>query len=309
MTAHDAAHESNTDDTDEGVDADTTSAEAKADVDADAEAEAEAVAEAVAEAKADAEHDADADAGLEADDVVDEGDAVDDGVGHGVSAASDGDVLADDAAEFGSDFYDEFDESELDGPSNMGAPPVMEALDAAGVPYEVVGLGGLLLTPEILDLVSALRAIADPSRGDALMRLLTGPMCRLGAADLDGLHEWARFRQKVVKAESQGRLAIDLDPGHRDEDDGVEGPGDALVDLAPEVLDEPSIIEALDDLPPEVWRGTEGQYVGAGALVRLKGLSTALRRLRRLGALPLSDLVGEAERALGLDVEVLSRPG
>ena len=187
--------------------------------------------------------------------------------------------------------------------------PVMEALDAAGVPYEVVGLGGLLLTPEILDLVSALRAIADPSRGDALMRLLTGPMCRLGAADLDGLHEWARFRQKVVKAESQGRLAIDLDPGHRDEDDGVEGPGDALVDLAPEVLDEPSIIEALDDLPPEVWRGTEGQYVGAGALVRLKGLSTALRRLRRLGALPLPDLVGEAERALGLDVEVLSRPG
>ena len=49
--------------------------------------------------------------------------------------------------------------------------PVMEALDAAGVPYEVVGLGGLLLTPEILDLVSGLRAIADPSRGDALMRL------------------------------------------------------------------------------------------------------------------------------------------
>ena len=34
-----------------------------------------------------------------------------------------------------------------------------------------------------------------------------------------------------------------------------------------------------------------------------------MRRLRRLGALPLPDLVGEAERALGLDVEVLSRPG
>lgn len=131
MTANDAADESTIDDADKRIDADATIAEAKADADADAEAEAEAVAEAVAEAKADAEHDADADAGLEADDVVDEGDAVDDGVGHGVSAASDGDVLADDAAEFGSDFYDEFDESELDGPSNMGAPPVSNARKGA----------------------------------------------------------------------------------------------------------------------------------------------------------------------------------
>ncbi len=187
--------------------------------------------------------------------------------------------------------------------------PVMEALDEAGIPYEVVGLGGLLLTPEILDLVAALRAIADPSRGDALMRLLTGPMCRMGAADLDGLHEWARFRQRVVKAESQGRLALDLDPAHRDEDQGLDDTAGALVDLAPEVLDEPSIVEALDDLPPEVWRGPEGQYIGPGALARLTGLSRALRRLRRLGALPLPDLVGEAERALGLDVEVLARPG
>jgi DNA helicase-2/ATP-dependent DNA helicase PcrA len=187
--------------------------------------------------------------------------------------------------------------------------PVMEALDDAGIPYEVVGLGGLLLTPEILDLVAALRAIADPSRGDALMRLLIGPMCRLGAADLDGLHEWARFRQKVVKAESLGRLPLDLDPALRDEDEGLQGTGAALVDLAPEVLDEPSIVEALDDLPPEVWRGPEGQSIGSVALARLAGLSSALRRLRRLGALPLPDLVGEAERALGLDVEVLSRTG
>ena len=34
-----------------------------------------------------------------------------------------------------------------------------------------------------------------------------------------------------------------------------------------------------------------------------------IRRLRSLSGLPLADLVGEAERALGLDIEVLSRPG
>ncbi|MBK6440565.1 MAG: ATP-dependent helicase [Actinomycetales bacterium] len=187
--------------------------------------------------------------------------------------------------------------------------PVMEALDRADIPYEVVGLGGLLLTPEILDLVAALRAVADPSRGDALMRLLTGPMCRLGAADLDGLHAWAKFRQRVVKAEALGRLPLDLDPGHRDEDEGLDDTAGHLVDLAPEVLDEPSIVEALDDLPPEVWRGPEGEHIGPVQLGRLRGLAGAMRRLRRLAALPLPDLVGEAERALGLDVEVLSRPG
>ena len=110
MTANDAADESTIDDADKRIDADATIAEAKADADADG---------------------LEVDAGLEADDVVDEGDAVDDGVGHGVSAASDGDVLADDAAEFGSDFYDEFDEAELDGPSNMGAPPVSNARKGA----------------------------------------------------------------------------------------------------------------------------------------------------------------------------------
>ncbi len=187
--------------------------------------------------------------------------------------------------------------------------PVMEALDEADIPYEVVGLGGLLLTPEILDLVAALRVVADPSRGDALMRLLTGPMCRLGAADLDGLHAWAKFRQRVVKAEALGRLPLDLDPGHRDEDEGLDDTAGQRVDLAPEVLDEPSIVEALDDLPPDVWRGPEGEHIGVAQLGRLRGLAGALRRLRRLAAVPLPDLVGETERALGLDVEVLSRPG
>ncbi len=186
--------------------------------------------------------------------------------------------------------------------------PMMEALEAEGVPFEVVGLGGLLLTPEILDLVSALRVVADPNRGDALMRLVTGPSCRLGAADLDGLHEWARFRQRVLRAEERGELALDLDPAGRDEDDGLADTDGRLVDLAPEVIDEPSIVEALDDLPPVAWRGPDGQRIDPGAVHRLAGLAAAIRRLRSLSGLPLADLVGEAERALGLDLEVLARP-
>ncbi len=186
--------------------------------------------------------------------------------------------------------------------------PVIEALEVAGVPFEVVGLGGLLLTPEVVDLVAALRVVADPSRGDALMRLLTGPIARLGAADLDGLHEWARFRQRVMRAEARGELALELDPALRDEDEGLEDTQGRLVDLAPDVVDEPSIVEALDELPPDGWVGRDGQRIAAEALPRLHGLGAALRHLRRLSGLPLADLAGEAERALGLDVEVLARP-
>ncbi len=61
------------------------------------------------------------------------------------------------------------------------------ALRRRGLPVEVVGLGGLLTTPEVVDVVALLEAVHDPSRGDALVRLLTGPRLNLGAADLHAL--------------------------------------------------------------------------------------------------------------------------
>ena len=77
--------------------------------------------------------------------------------------------------------------------SQFGA--VIDALERAGLPVEVVGLGGLLNTPEVSDIVALLWVVQDPTRGDQLMRLMTGPLCRLGAADLDGLAAWSRVLQ------------------------------------------------------------------------------------------------------------------
>ncbi|HSF97132.1 MAG TPA: ATP-dependent DNA helicase, partial [Ornithinibacter sp.] len=162
--------------------------------------------------------------------------------------------------------------------------PVIEALEARGVPYEVVGLGGLLHTPEVADLVALLWVVQDPSRGDRLMRLLTGPSCRLGAADLDGLGAWARERQRT-------------------------GRDRARSDLARDASEQASIIEALDDLPSTAWVGQEGQMVSSVALERLAGLAGTVRRLRSLTGLGLAELAAEAEVALGLDIEVLARPG
>lgn len=162
---------------------------------------------------------------------------------------------------------------------------VVAALEQAGLPVEVVGLGGLLLRPEVADLVSLLHVVQDPSRGDRLMRLLTGPVCRLGTADLEALGAWAAERRRAQRP----------------------GLPDAQVDLARDTADEVGLVEALEDLPGHDWRGSQGQRLGSEALARLSALATVVRRVRALTGLPLAELAGEAERALGLDIETMSR--
>lgn len=165
---------------------------------------------------------------------------------------------------------------------------VVEALQEAGLPVEVVGLGGLLLTAEVADLMALLWVVHDPTRGDHLARLLTGPPVFLGAADLDGLAAWAR------ELERRAAQAAD-DPA---------SPAPRRVDPEAGM----ALADALDDLPPYGWRSATGQQVSATARSRLAAFAALVRRLRRLTGLALPDLVGEAERALHLDVEVAVRP-
>ena len=66
-------------------------------------------------------------------------------------------------------------------------PLLSEALQAEGLPVEVVGLGGLLTTPEVVDVVATLRVLVRHDTGTALARLLTGARWRIGASDLAAL--------------------------------------------------------------------------------------------------------------------------
>ena len=71
-------------------------------------------------------------------------------------------------------------------------PALRAALEARGIPVEVVGLGGLLTVPEVADIVATLRVLHDPGASAPLARLLTGPRWRIGPRDLVALGKRAR---------------------------------------------------------------------------------------------------------------------
>ncbi|MDP9888167.1 ATP-dependent DNA helicase [Pseudarthrobacter enclensis] len=178
--------------------------------------------------------------------------------------------------------------------------PVRRQFEARGVPYEIVGLGGLLDTPEIVDLVATLRVLADPGRSDALMRLLAGARWRIGPADLMALRDWSG-----QLAGSRGRAAQGSEAGSGDLDTDE---ADAPV-LEGDLTDGASLVEALDFLPREDWTSTNGRTLSAGARSRLARLSLELRQLRAYLGDDLTTLLGEVERAMLLDIEVAARPG
>ncbi|MEJ1113916.1 ATP-dependent DNA helicase [Paenarthrobacter sp. CCNWLY172] len=166
-----------------------------------------------------------------------------------------------------------------------------------GIAYEIVGLGGLLDTPEIVDLVATLRVLADPGRSDALMRLLAGARWRIGPADLMAFNDWSRFLAR--------RRA---NPGTASEpmDDNEEP---AAVVVESDITDASSLVEALDFLPKPGWTSGHGRTLSPAALERLTRLASELRSLRSYIGDDLTTLLGEVERAMLLDIEVAAKPG
>lgn len=149
-------------------------------------------------------------------------------------------------------------------------PLLSEALQSVGLPVEVVGLGGLLTTPEVHDVAATLRVLGDHKPNRSLMRLLTGARWRIGPADLAALHSRAAWLVRVDDESDQPKR------------------------------EQPSIVEALDDLGPAQRYSAEGYR-------RLANFSGELRRLRRRTGAPLAELVADVERTIGVDVEVAAR--
>ncbi len=171
--------------------------------------------------------------------------------------------------------------------TNVDLSAVHEALIARKVPVEVVGLGGLLALPEVVDVVATLQAVNDLTANAAMLRILTGPRYRIGHRDLALLANRSR-----ALADAGARPAAD---------DLV-----AALDAAVAGMDSTEVIslaEAVDDPgPPDTWG------YSPEALVRFKELSVELRELRAHAGEPLLDLVRRVISTIGLDVELTATP-
>ncbi|HEY3505594.1 MAG TPA: UvrD-helicase domain-containing protein [Actinocatenispora sp.] len=157
--------------------------------------------------------------------------------------------------------------------SRRQIPAVEQALRSRGLPVEVVGLGGLLDTPEVRDVVTTLQVLADPAAGAGLLRLLTGPRLRIGPRDVVALHRRARTLSKR----------------YRPTDDGPGG-------------NEVTLVEALDDLGP-------AESYSPTGFRRLSAFAAELADLRTRLDAALPDLVADVEHTIGLDVEVALHAG
>ncbi|MFL6162759.1 MAG: ATP-dependent helicase [Jatrophihabitantaceae bacterium] len=196
---------------------------------------------------------------------------------------------------------------------------IAQTLRQAGLPVEVVDIGGLLSLPEVADVRAVLTVLVEHNAGGSLARLLTGARWRIGPADLVALHEHARAQARRIG----GAIARHTQAARQAEppDGAAEGSGDTpagsgpdpgrAADIDPEDSSderiEPSLIEALDDLCDHSGPGV-GRFSATG-FARLRECGQLLRRLRRRLDLPLPDLIAEIEVELGLDAEVAARPG
>lgn len=172
--------------------------------------------------------------------------------------------------------------------SRRHMPAFSAALTDAGVPNRIVGLGGLLGTPEVTDIVSVLRCIWYADAGGDLIRLLTGPRFRLGVADIAGLRDTARwFAQRDV---SQKRLSEE----DREADSVLPDPDRRF-----------TLIDALDQIVS--MRDPEHPAlagIGATGLERLQEAGRMLASLRQQVGGEVVELIGSVVRALRIDIEL-----
>ncbi len=161
------------------------------------------------------------------------------------------------------------------------------ALAAQGVPHRILGLGGLLATPEVVDVVSTLRVVHDPNAGSALIRLLTGPRFAVGVADMAALYDLGRTLSErdtsMLPLPEELRLRLRSSRG---------------ADEAVSIIDAVDVIRAVRD----DYRLLENISPAGRARIRTAG--EMLERLRRASSQPIPELIRLIELELRLDIEL-----
>jgi DNA helicase-2/ATP-dependent DNA helicase PcrA len=169
--------------------------------------------------------------------------------------------------------------------------PFTAALEQRGIPYHVLGIGGLLGQPAVADLVSTLRVLYYPTAGPDLVRVLAGARWRIGTKDLVALRALASWISQ-------------RDHRFQKLDDSVSGQLRSSV-----VADEDrSVIDALDFIATApAGHGAISGFSEVG-LVRLRRAAEQFAYLRTRAGLGLVDYVDLVQQELLLDIEVLASP-
>jgi DNA helicase-2/ATP-dependent DNA helicase PcrA len=158
---------------------------------------------------------------------------------------------------------------------------IVQALREAHIPFEIVGLAGLLSQPEVVDVLSLLEVVEDVTANPAMLRLLTGSRWRIGPRDLALLGRRAgTLSGRLSRGSDEPSLADELARA-------VEGTDPTEIVSLADAVDDPG------DLPysPE-------------ARARFAEIAYVVRSVRAHVSDPLLDLARRAVRALDLDIEL-----
>jgi ATP-dependent DNA helicase UvrD/PcrA len=162
---------------------------------------------------------------------------------------------------------------------NAQIPALYADLRARDVPVEIVGLGGLLELPEIVEVCSVLALLDDVSANPAAIRLLTSARWAIGIADLALLGRRAS-ELAAVEGTRDGDLVDDL--------------GRALART--EGVTVPSLLEALHD-PGDLRYSPQARR-------RFVVIAAELASLRQHAGEPVLDLVRRVITTLGVEGEL-----
>jgi DNA helicase-2/ATP-dependent DNA helicase PcrA len=176
---------------------------------------------------------------------------------------------------------------------NADIAPLYAELTSRNVPVEIVGLGGLLHLPEIMDITATLRLIDDVTANPDLIRLLTGPRWRIGPRDLGLLGRRARELARAAKTTYQPS-----------EEETQKTAVLSSLEQAVAEIDPTEVVSLLDALDSP---GEAAAYSPA-ARERFTQISAELASLRRHGDEPVLDLTRRILTTIGLDVEVMATP-
>ena len=151
-------------------------------------------------------------------------------------------------------------------------PLIDAALREAGIPTEIVGLGGLLDQPAVQDVRAALELAYDVAASPWLARLLAG--IDLGAADLMALGDWARALARREGASSHQAVLLD----------------------------------AVDDPPAPGWADKGRPAISEEAVRRVRLLGERLRQVREGVGRSITEQVERAILIMGTLDDVIADP-